>query len=318
MRKINSLLLLAVVLLIPFISSGQDVVKYPTKPITFIVIFAAGGGGDLSGRAVCKVAEGILGQSIIVENKPGGAGVIGANLIAKAKPDGYTIGGLTFSPAIYVPHLREVPFKTKEDFSFICQYAEYTEAFVVRTDAPWKTFKDFIEDARKNPGKLTYTTPGAKSSQYILIEQIAQIENVKLRHVPLASDAEMATAVLGGHVDSGLIAAIAPHIRSGALRGFWVDTEERWKVLPDIPTIKQLGYNVEKPHWIGVAGPKGIPGEILQKLEKAFEKAAGDPSVHKILEQIYMLPTFRSGEEFKKLVLREYDIQGELLKKFSD
>lgn len=312
MKRINTLLLLGI-LLLPFTSSAQDVVKYPTKPITYIVTYAPGGGADITGRALCKIAEGILGQPIVVENKPGGMGAIGTNLMAKAKPDGYTIGGVSFSALALLPLVREVPYKTKEDFSFICMYADYADAFVVRADAPWKTLKDFIEDARKNPGKLTYTTTGAKGLHHLIIQKVAQVEGVKLRYVPLASDAEMITAVLGGHVDAGFIGAVAPHIKSGALRGLAVDNLKRWDILPNIPTFTELGYQA-RPPWIGVIGPKGIPEEILQKLEKAFEKATQDVSFHNVLERIYMLPVYRSGGEFKEIVFKDYDTQRDLLK----
>jgi len=315
MKKIILSVLMVGMLLISATSFAQEVVKYPTKPISYIVQFAPGGGADITSRMLCKIAEGILGQTIVVENKAGGAGAIGINLVAKAKPDGYTIGGFSYSATVIGPHIREIPFKTKEDFSFICQYAEYTHAFVVKANAPWKTFNDFIEDARKNPGRRTYCSAGTKSGQHLYIQLIAQMANVNLRHIPYAGDAEELAAVLGGHVDAGIIAAIAPHIKTGSLRALAVDSQKRWKILPDVPTFKELRFATEAPFWIGVAGPKGIPNEILQKLEKAFEKAAKDPSFDEALERIHMLPVYRSGEEFKKVVFRDYDIQGELIKK---
>jgi tripartite-type tricarboxylate transporter receptor subunit TctC len=315
MKKIIFSVLIVGMLLISATSFAQEGVKYPIKPIDYIVQFAPGGGADITSRMLCKIAEGILGQPIVVENKAGGAGAIGINLVAKAKPDGYTIGGFSYSATVIGPHIREIPFKTKEDFSFICQYAEYTHAFVVKANAPWKTFKDFIEDARKNPGRRTYCSAGAKSGQHIYIQQIAHMANVNLRHIPYAGDAEELAAVLGGHVDAGIIAAIAPHMKTGSLRALAVDSQNRWKILPDVPTFKELGFAIEAPFWIGVAGPKGIPNEILRKLEKAFEMAAKDPSFDEALERIHMLPAYRSGEEFKKVVFRDYDIQGELIKK---
>jgi len=315
MKKTAFLLVLGGILLIPFYGLGQDVIKYPTKPISYIVQFAPGGGADLTSRALCKIAEDVLGQPIVVENKAGGAGVIGINLVAKAKPDGYTIGGFSYSATVIGPHIREIPFKTKEDFSFICRYAEYAHAFVVKSDSPWKTFNDFIEDARKNPGRRTYCSAGTKSGQHIYIQALAQVAGVKLKHIPYAGDREELAAVLGGHVDAGIIAAIAPHIKSGDLRALAVDTQKRWKILPDVPTFIELGYKIEAPFWIGVAGPNGIPKDILQKLEKAFEKATSTRSFQEMLERINMIPAYSSGEEFKKVVFRDYDVQGEFLKK---
>ncbi len=303
--------------LMPLISSGQEGIKYPTRPVTFIIGFGAGGSTDITGRILCKAAERILEQPLVVENKVGGSGLIGHNLIAKAKPDGYIIGAFTASATVLGPHIREVPFKTKEDFSFICRNAIYSHAFIVRGDAPWKTLSEFIEDSRKNPGKRICSTGGAKSAQHINFAEIAQTAKVKWTIIHHSSNAEQLAAVLGKHVDCALIASVSAQIKSGAVRALAVTTANRWNFLPDVPTFWELGYKTLEPTWWGVAGPKGMPKEILQKLESTFEQATKDPSCVEALGKIEMIPAYLPGEEFKKVIFRDYDDTGEKLKRLS-
>lgn len=316
MKKIVCLSLVIGILLLSNFSFAQVTMNYPTKPINYIIPFGAGGGADITSRTLCKIAERILGQTIIPENKSGGAGAIGINHVAKAKPDGYTIGSFTFSSTIIGPHIRDIPFKTKEDFSFIAQVAAYTHAFVVKPDSSWKTVKEFIDDARENPGKRTYGTPGAKGVNHINWLMLSQQANVKLKHIPYAGDKEELAAIMGGHVDAAMIAAVLPQIRSGSIRALAVDSPERWKDLPEVPTLRELGYEVIELTFIGVVGPKGIPKEILQTLEKAFERAAKDQLFIETMERIYMLPTYLSGVEFKNFIFREYDRVGDTMRTF--
>lgn len=315
MKKITSLLVFLGISFIALPLRGEEVVQYPTKPINFIVNVAPGGGGDLTCRALSKIAEGILGHPILIENKAGGAGVIGMSVLAKAKNDGYTVGRFTYSATVMIPHIRKVPFDTRKDFSFICGFGEYTHAFSVKADRPWKTFQEFIEDARRHPGKFTHGSAGPKSEQYIFLKQIFDKEKVKVTHLPLEGDAEQVTATLGGHIDVGLISSVvASHLKAGTLRALAMDSKKRWDICPDIPTFEQLGYKIEKPRWIGVAAPAGVPEQILKKLRKAFSKAAQDPSFVAFLKKLQMEPFYRTAEEFGDVVLRHYEIQGKLLK----
>ena len=176
-----------IILLLVLVDSSlgaEEPAKYPSKPITMIIQWAAGGTTDLSGRKLAELAGKILGQPIVVENKVGGSGVIGINAVAKALPDGYTIGTITYSANVIIPHLRSVPYNTREDFTYLMQYGEYGMIFCVLTDSPCKTFKDFIKEAQKNPGKLKYASPGPSSGQHIFMEQVFKVEKVKVNHIP--------------------------------------------------------------------------------------------------------------------------------------
>lgn len=313
-KIIYSLLIWGGLGLAPSTAAGEDPGRYPSRPLTYIVQFGPGGGADMLGRKLSEVAGGLLGQPILVENKAGGAGVIGINALAKSKPDGYTVGGFSYSATVIAPHIRKVPFDTRKDFSFICGFAEYTHALAIRAERPWKTFKEFMEDARKNPGKYTYGSPGPKSEQYIFLKQIFNREKVKLRHVPFEGAAEQTTAVLGGHIDVGILSSAGvPHLQAGKLRALAVDTKERWKICPDVPTFEELGHKIEKPKWIGVAAPAAVPERILTRLREAFSKAAQDPSFLELIRKLQMVPLHRSAAEFRDVVLRHYEIQGKFL-----
>jgi tripartite-type tricarboxylate transporter receptor subunit TctC len=293
---------------------AEDPSKYPSKPITFICGFGPGGGGDLTSRMLSEFAEKILKTSIIVENRTGGGGVIGINAIAKSNPDGYTIGSFGYNATVVLPHLRELPYKTKEDFEFIMQFIDYLHCFIVRKDAPWKSFKDFVEDARKRPGELTVNYPGTRLSEQLFIERISSQEKIKLSHVPYNSNAEQLTSVLGGHTNAAFAATVGPHIESGSIRALAVEANERVEAIPDAPTFKELGYKFEKPRWTGVVAPKGVPKEILKKLEDAFTQAYHNPKYQELVKHLQMVPAYRSGEDFRRKVFEDFEDQGRLLK----
>lgn len=293
---------------------AEDPTKFPSRPITMIIQFGPGGNTDLSARKLADLASKILGQPIVIENKPGGGGVIGATAVAKAVPDGYTIGTNSVANLIYAPHLRSVPYKTKEDFTYIMQYTEFTCIFAVRSDSPWKTFKEFMEETRKNPGKLSYTTPGPTTAQHIFVEQVSSMEKVKLNHVPVGGGAELVSLLLGGHVDAGLTGELIPHVQAGKLRGLAVQGEKRFPQLPDIPTFYELGYKLASLSWRGLYAPKGLDAHIFKKLYDAFKKAHEDPSFRELCASLFLTPILMDPESFKATVFKDFDDQGRILK----
>ncbi len=307
--------MILVVMLVTPCTGAEDPAKFPSKPITMIIHFAVGGSTDLTGRKMADLAGKTLGQPIIAENKVGGAGVIGINAVSKANPDGYTIGTVSYSATVVAPHLRSVPYNVKEDFTWIMQYAEYPQAFCVLADARWKTLKEFIEEARKNPNKLTYATAGAKSGQHILMQQVALAENVEISHVPTHGGSEVVVQQLGGHVDGSLAAELAPHVGSGKVRALAVAGEKRLESMPDVPTFGELGYKLESPLWLGFCAPKGVDPRIVKKLHDAFKKAFEDPSFKELCSTLVMTPIFRGPEAFKEMAIKDFDGQARILKK---
>jgi tripartite-type tricarboxylate transporter receptor subunit TctC len=285
----------------------ESIADFPSKPMTLIVQFSAGGTTDLSARKLAALVENTFKQPMIVENKPGGTGNAGHNAIAKAKPDGYTIGTLAHSGTVLIPHMRTVPFNTKEDFSFIIQYAEYLQFLCVKKEAPWKALKELIEYARQNPGAVTYSTSGAGSAQHLCMEMLAKQEKLKLVHVPYKGGADGVAAILGGHVVASLGAEVASQAKAGNVRALAVLGQKRLRALPDVPTFSELGYKINMALWLGVAAPKGVPSPILKNLEAAFTKAFHDPSFSETLDRLVMTPVYRNSEDFRKFVLEDYD-----------
>ncbi len=293
---------------------AEDLNKFPSRPITMIIQWSPGGSTDLSGRKMADLAGKILGQPIVVENKPGGGGVIGTTVIANAAPDGYTIGTIQYSATTLIPHIRSVPYKTKEDFSWIMQFSEYIFPFCVQATSPWKTFKDLIEEARKNPGTLSYATQGPLTAQHILLEQIFSSEKVKLNHVPVGGALEVVQQLLGGHIAAGMSADLLPHVRSGKLRGLAIQGDKRFDLFPDIPTFSEIGYKAESPLWMAVCAPKNVDPRIIKKLFSAFKQAQESPSFRELCATLYLRPIFKDSESLKAMVIRDFDNQKVILK----
>lgn len=293
---------------------AEDPARFPEKPITMIVPWAPGGTADLSGRKLSELAAKILGQPVVVENKAGGAGVIGINAVAKAAPDGYTLGIMTYSANTIIPHLRSVPYNTKKDYTFLMQYCEFGMIFSVLASSPWKTFKEFVEEARKNPGKMKYSTPGPMGGQHILMEQIFGGEKVRLNHIPVGGGAEATRQLLGGHLDGALTPDFIPYIKEGRARGLAIQPEKRMKAVPEIPTFTELGYKVESPNWGGICAPPGVHPLIQKKLLEAFKKAYEDPSFQELMARLYLPTVYRGPEAFKEMVFKDFENQGRVLK----
>jgi len=295
---------------------AEDPAKFPSKPITLIVAFGAGGVVDLTARSLADSASKTLGQPIVVINKPGGSGVIAVTATANADPDGYTIGTGSPSSLVVAPNLRSVPFNTKEDFSWILGYAYGVNIFCVLPDSPWKTFKDLIEEARKNPGKLSYATAGTFSGAHLAILRVFSIEKVNLNHVPVAGGKEMITQLLGGHISAGMSTDTAPFIRPGKLRPLMVQSEKRIAEIPEVPTFVELGYKVPFLQWCTIIGPKGMDPRIVKKLSDAFKKAMDEPSFKELCKTIMFTPSFMDSESLKAKMLNDYDTIKIMVKEF--
>ena len=314
MIRLGLPLLLGLAVLSGSALAQEDVSKYPSKAVSVVVIFGAGGPTDVPARKIASVMEKEFNQAFVVDNKLGGAGVVGLTTVARAKPDGYTIGTFSYSPTVVAPHVRSVPFDTTKDFTPIAQFADYAQPFCVNKDTPWKSVSEVMEFARQHPGQVTYSTVGAGSGQHIFMEALAKRENVKLTHVPFRGGAEGVAALLGGHVKAALAAEVASHARTGECRPLAVASAKRLPSLPSVPTFAELGVKIDPPLWLGFAGPAGLPDAIVKKLDQAVAKALKDPGVLQVLEQFVLTPVYRDHEEFKKLVLRDFDRERDLIK----
>jgi tripartite-type tricarboxylate transporter receptor subunit TctC len=295
-----------------FAASAQE---FPARPITLIVPWPAGGPTDVGMRAMAEIAAKHLGQPIIIENKAGGAGTVGpATMAATAKPDGYTIAQMPIT--VYRLPMMQNTTWTADDFTYIVHLTGYTFAAMAHVDTPFKTWQDVLDYAKKNPGKITYATSGAGSSLHLGMEMMAEKSGVKFTHVPFKGAAEVNAAVAGGHTmmaAGGL--SVKPMVDAGKVRLLNVWTEKRLKSVPDLPTLKELGYPwVFDSPW-GIAGPKGMDPKVVAKIHDAFKKAIEDEAVVATLERFEMVPNYKNSADYKAAVAEQVKTEEELLKR---
>lgn len=279
--------------------------RYPAKPIRLVVPYGAGGPTDAHLRVVAQQAASLLGQPVIIDNKPGANGTFGAAELARAQPDGYTIAVLPAS--VYrEPYLNRVNFDPMK-LTYIIGLTDYTFGLAVRQDAPWKNWNDFLADARKRPGQISVGAAGPVQTPSIVLAEMAQKAGIALNRVPYKGDAEQATDILGGHVDAGILSGVAsPHIQSGRMRYLAMLTPKRVPQFPDVPTLRELGVDavVESPY--GIAGPQGLPGDRVRVIHDAFKTALESPEGRKILDQLNQPINYRSPEEFAQYAKAAY------------
>jgi tripartite-type tricarboxylate transporter receptor subunit TctC len=290
--------------------------KFPTKPVHIWVGWRAGGSTDTLTRTLAAKVEKILGQPIVVENKPGGAGSLSMGLLKNAKPDGYTLGASTDSPFTRIPHTIKVKYDPMEDFTYIINIGNPRCGVVVKSDSPFKKFQDLIEFARNNPGKLTHGTPGMGNSTHLTLEKIARMEKVKVQHIPFKGSSPTITALLGGHVmvASSVIKTFIPHVKAGTLRPLLIYPEglPEW---PNVPVLKTMGYGFELPLSQIIVAPKGVPKPIVDKLVAAFYQATMSPQYQKALPAMGIsLPDKLIGDALYQNVKSTYNFYGPLIK----
>ena len=266
---------------------------WPTKPITLVVGYAAGGGTDMVARMAVEVinAKKLLPQPIVVQNKPGGAGRVAAAVVSKEKPDGYTLLATTDGAFILGPFFEKVSYKPMEDFTFIAQNGKLDFGVIVPLNSPFKTFKDLLEFARANPEKLTIGLSGAGSADHVCLQALFKLENIKVKFVPFAGVAPSMQAFLGGHVmaTSGAtdFAGYAAQAREGkGMRVLITMGDKRKPEFPNVPTLKELGYPLVYQASYIISGPKDMDKAIVEKLRDAFKTATHDPAYIKLVKEM--------------------------------
>ena len=294
---------------------GQVGAKYPTRPVTVIIPMSSGTSADLGMRLLGRQTEKYLGQPIVVVNKAGGGGVIGFSAVATAKPDGYNIGLYTgAAPAFIIPFLEKVPYDTVKDFKFIMQYLNINFGVVVKGDSPFKNFKDLIAYARQNPKKLTYATNAPNSMANLIMEQIAKQEGILMTHIPFKSSTEYQAALLGNHIQFVAGDFNFPQVEAGETRLLLSFMEKRSEDFPQVPILKDLGYDVPCPVLNGIFAPKDLPDDIAKKLEDAFSKGMKEPAFIKGIRDLRLSVFHRSSQELEDYTVQTYAKFGKMLK----
>ena len=253
--------------------------EYPTKPITLVIQYPPGGSTDLTARALANAARKYLGQPIICENKSGGGGTVGVALVAAKPADGYTIGVVTSSPTIAY-HMGKLNFNPIDDLTHILRWGGYLFGTVVQADSPWKTLPELITHVKQHPKTVTYGSPGVGTPPHLAMEELSSLAGMQLLHMPYKGIAENNAALLGGHIDvvsdsSGW----APLVDAGKFRILATYGYQRSARYPQVPTLRESGYDMVSPGPIGLIGPKGLPKPMVQKLHDAFKKAMEDTGI---------------------------------------
>lgn len=280
---------------------------FPERTIKLVVPFAPGGGTDSITRTLAAVMSPILGQSVIVDNKPGAGTVIGSDLVAKSAPDGYTLVMATFAHAVNPSMVAKLPFDPEKAFAPVSLVARGPNVLVVKADSPLKTVKDLVDAAKAQPGRLSYASQGNGTSAHLAGEMFENLAKVKMLHIPYRGAGPAMTDLLGGQVDMmfATAAAVAPHIAAGKLRPIAVTSPERSPAMRSVPAIGEVvpGFAVES--WYGLFAPAGTPTEVIAKLNQVIRQAAQADEVKKKLEPEGLLVTAGSPQELDAFVKRE-------------
>jgi tripartite-type tricarboxylate transporter receptor subunit TctC len=279
---------------------------FPSRPIKYICPWPAGGSTDIVMRAFAESAGKTLGQTVVVENRPGASGTLGALELANAKPDGYTLAQLPHS-VFRVPHMQKTSFDTLRDFTWIACLTGYTFGLVVPADSPFKTIKDLVDYAKANPEKVSYGSTGIGTSPHLAVEEFAQRAGIKLTHVPFKGNADNMQAVLGGHTMAASDATgWAPHVDSGKLRLLATYGSKRTRRWASVPTLDELGYKTVSDSPFGVGGPKGMEAAVVRTLHDAFKKTLEDPVVVATLDKFDQPVIYLDSEAYTKWARETY------------
>jgi len=293
---------------------------YPTKPITMIVPFPPGGVADTVARPVAEAMSRDLGQPVVIENRGGAGGGIGMGHAAKAAPDGYTILMALASYSV-LPEadaiLGRSPMYGYASLRPIARFTADPTVLAVRAEAPWKTVKDFVEDAKRRPGAINYGSSGNYGTMHVPMEILAQNAGIKLTHVPFTGAGPAVVALLGGQIDavSSGPATVVQHVKAGKLRVLAHWGNGKLESLPDVPSLKDAGYNAEYAQWSGLFIPAGVPEPIAQRLRAAARAAAHDAKVREVIGNAGSPILYLDTPEFEKYVQSDVRRMSEVVKK---
>ena len=299
MMRIAAIIVLTLTALVSRAAAQEP---YPSRPISIVNPFPPGGIADLTGRPLAATFERLLKQPVVVVNKAGAAGAVGAQFASVAKPDGYTllIALVSISSTPEVDKLFGRPATyTRDQFVGIARLN--ADPPVLAVNGPWKTLKELVDDAKKRPGEITFASSGPYGASHLPLEMFLQAAGLKMRHLPTTGGAPATTAVLGGHAQlwASPPALAAPHIEAGKMRALATWGATRLAAFPDVPTLKELGYDVEYYIWTGLFAPRGVPANVIQTLRDATRKAVEDPEFKSSMDKAKTPVSYQDADEFK-------------------
>jgi tripartite-type tricarboxylate transporter receptor subunit TctC len=296
---------------------GAQAQTYPSKPVKIVVGFAPGGGSDFAARVIAQQLTERMKNQVIVENKPGAGSLIGAEYVIKSAPDGYT---LLLTPASYTvnPSVYKLSFDPLNDITPIAQISKGPYIVAVHPSVPAKTLKELIDYAKANPGKLSYASSGNGAHIHVATEYLLYTAGINIVHVPYKGSGPALNDTVGGQVQMifGSVATALQYVKSGRLRPLAVTTPKRIAAAPDVPTVAESGYpGWEVTNWHGLVGPKGLPKDIVQRLNKEVNVAVHSSEMVKVLSGDGLEPAGGTPEELAALLKSEVARWAEVVKR---
>jgi tripartite-type tricarboxylate transporter receptor subunit TctC len=297
------LLVLVILLFMSVEVAAQE--KYPNRPITIVAPFPPGGVADLTARPVAAALEKVMKNPVVVVNKTGAAGAVGMSFVANSKPDGYNLL-MALSSISIIPEADKLfdrkPAYTMDQLIPIALISADPTIFVVNASRPWKTVKEFVDDAKKRPGEISYSSSGVYGTLHMAMEMLTHGAGIQLKHVPYSGAGPALTAILGGHVDtlaSGP-AVVIPHIKAGKLRPLAGWGAKRVAALPDVATFKELGYDIEFYIWAGLFAPRGTSPAVMKTIREAVKQAVNSSEFKGAMEKLETPVAYLDAPEFQK------------------
>jgi tripartite-type tricarboxylate transporter receptor subunit TctC len=273
---------------------------WPSQPIKLIIAFPPGGPTDITMRVLAENASKVLGQSVVIENKPGAGGTLPAVQLQQSKPDGYTLAQIPLG-VFRLPYTQKISWDPVKDISYIIGVTGYAFGLVVPSDSDIKTWGQFVAYAKANPGKLSYGSTGVLTSPHLTMEDIALRLGMELNHIPYKGSADLMQSILGGQIMAAADSTgFLPHVQSGKLRVLNTWGEKRLPKFPDVPTLKELGLNMVQASPYGIGAPKGMDPALVKRIHDAFQQAMEMPSHVDVLGKYDQQLMHMSPQEYSK------------------
>lgn len=290
-------------LLMPFTASAGS---YPERPITLICPYSAGGGGDTATRMIAKLAGDMMGVKINVENKTGGGATIGIGAVSKAKPDGYTLGFVSTSPITIRTHMMKAPYDPLKDLSYVGQFVASSQPLVVLKDSPYKTLADLIAYAKANPGKLRWSTSVQRGGPHVAVEAMFKQEGAEATFIPFKGGSKVLAALLGGTIDAAMMSEGNKATLDGLTRILAEGTPNKNPVDPSVPILTDAGYPIAPAIFFGLAGPAGLPADVLAKWDEVLAKVVETDEFKALADKRKWTLAFAGHAAFTKTVETDY------------
>lgn len=292
-----------------YATAVQAQADYPNQSITMIVPYAPGGTTDVLGRALATSLSRQLKQPVVVENKSGAGGTLGVVDLMRAKPDGYR---LTLVPVSVFrqPYVQKTPYDPIRDLTYIASFTAYDFILAVAADSPFKSVKDVVEHARNQKDAVDYGTPGKFTGNQVAMALLARAAGVSFVHVPFKGDSESTAALLGGHVKTIVSTnGVLSFMESGKVRALAIAADQRPPAFAGVPTFREAGYDVVVPSPLGLAGPKGLPSAIVQKLDTAVKAALDDPDMQRVIKTYGVRTDYRDHQAYAEFARRNFEAE---------